>query len=139
MDEKTLQELIAEIRNENAEERSYLKKQNTMMRCLMAVMLGIFVILAIAVIVLVPKISMTLSKADTALTNANTTLTQVNELAKNAETTMSNLDTVLGQSSEGIASTMEKLNAIDFEGLNQSIEDLGNVVSPLSKFFGTFR
>lgn len=102
-------------------------------------MLGIFVILAIAVIVLVPKISMTLSKADTALTNANTTLTQVNELAKNAETTMSNLDTVLGQSSEGIASTMEKLNAIDFEGLNQSIEDLGNVVSPMAKFFGAFR
>ena len=32
----------------------------------------------------------------------------------------------------------EKLNSINFQGLNQSIEDLGKVVSPLSEFFSRF-
>ena len=33
----------------------------------------------------------------------------------------------------------DNINSIDFEGLNKAIEDLGNVVEPLSNFFKKFR
>ena len=35
-------------------------------------------------------------------------------------------------------SLSEKLNIIDFETLNQAIEDLADVVEPLAKFFNVF-
>ena len=33
---------------------------------------------------------------------------------------------------------MKKIEAVDFEGLNSAIKDLGTVIEPLAKFFKKF-
>ena len=38
----------------------------------------------------------------------------------------------------GLAETVEKLNAIDFEALNKAISTLSAVIDPLAKFFKVF-
>ncbi len=39
----------------------------------------------------------------------------------------------------GLEETVNKLNAIDFEALNNAIQKLTQVIDPLAKFFGAFR
>ena len=124
--------LIDEIREENEIERKYLKKQLNIMRILMIAMAGVFLMLLAAVIILVPKAMSTLD-------NANVALEQVVYTAGQADEVLESAGTLIEDSSEGVTAALEKINNIDFEGLNQSINDLRNVVSPLGDFFSKFR
>ena len=85
-------------------------------------------------------------------------LPQLQETAKQAEIVMSNLEIVTSElaqadltgmvenvdalvvtGQEGIEQAMEKINAIDFEALNQAIQDLSDVINPITNFFNKFR
>ena len=82
---------------------------------------------------------------------------QLHDLASQAESVMTNLESVTDvlantdlkimvdnmnslviSSQDGIAQTMEKLNAIDFDALNKAIANLSAVVEPLANFFKVF-
>ena len=54
------------------------------------------------------------------------------------ETTLESVTKLVNDSSESLVTAFDNINSIDFEGLNQAIEDLGNVVQPLSNFFKKF-
>ena len=83
---------------------------------------------------------------------------QLQETAKQAEIVMSNLEIVTSElaqadltgmvenvdalvvtGQEGIEQAMDKINAIDFEALNQAIQDLSDVINPITNFFNKFR
>ena len=87
--------------------------------------------LLVTVAVLVPKITTTLD-------NANVALEQVVYTAQQVDEVFGSVETLVEESSEGITEALENMNSIDFQKLNQSIEDLGKVVSPLSNFFSRF-
>ena len=131
MEENNIKALMNEIREENEIERSYLKKQLNMMKVLMFAMAGIFLMLLVTVAVLVPKVTDTLNSANTALEQIVTTAQQVDDV-------FASVETLVEDSSEGVTQALENMNSIDFEKLNQSISDLGKVVSPLSSFFSRF-
>ena len=131
MEEKKIQELIDQIREENEMERTYLKKQLNMMKIMMVAMLGIFILLLVTVSVLLPKVTQTLDGANQAIVQISDTMTEV-------EGMFDSVDELMNDSKEGITIAIESMNSIDFEGLNRSIEDLGNIVSPLADFFGRF-
>lgn len=139
MEEKNIKTLIDDIREQNEIERTYLKKQLNMMKALMFAMAGIFLVLLISVSVLVPKLVVTLD-------NANVALEQISYMAEQIVFTAEQVDEVLGsakilveESGEGITQALENMNSIDFEKLNQSIDDFNKVISPLLSFFGRFR
>lgn len=139
MEENNIKTLIDDIREQNEIERTYLKKQLNMMKALMFAMAGIFLVLLISVSVLVPKLIVTLD-------NANVALEQISYMAEQIVFTAEQVDEVLGsakilveESGEGITQALENMNSIDFEKLNQSIDDFNKVISPLSSFFGRFR
>lgn len=132
MEELGVKQLIRELREESEKERNQLKKQLNMMRVLMFAMAGIFCILIITLATLVPQITTTLDTANRALEDISYTAARVNEV-------FASVETLVEDSSIGVTEAIEKLNSINFEGLNQSIEDLGKVVSPLSEFFSRFR
>lgn len=131
MEENNMKTLIEEIRTENEVERTYLRKQLNIMKALMFAMAGIFLMLLVTIAVLVPKITITLD-------NANVALEQVVYTAQQVDEVFGSVETLVEESSEGITQALENMNSIDFQKLNQSIEDLGKVVSPLSDFFGRF-
>lgn len=132
MEENNIKALMDEIREQNEQERRYLKKQLDMMKALAFAMAGIFLMLLIAVAFLVPKITITLRKADVALENITYTAEQIDDVFDSAKQLLEN-------SSEGVAQALENMNSIDFETLNRSIDDFNKVVSPLSDFFGRFK
>ena len=132
MEENNIKILLDDIRQQNEVERNYLKKQLNMMKALMFAMTGIFLILLVSVAVLVPKLTTTLK-------NANVALEQVSYTAKQVEDVFVGVETLLEDSSEGVAQALDNMNSIDFDKLNKSIDDFNSVVSPLSSFFGRFQ
>lgn len=132
MEDLGVKELIHEIQKENEVERSYLKKQLNMIRVLMFAMAGILCLLVVTLAVLVPEVMGTLA-------NANRALEEISATAENVNTVFNSVQSLVEQSGEGVSQAISKLNAIDIESLNQSIEDLGTVVSPLSEFFSRFQ
>ena len=132
MEELGVKELIRELKEESSQERNQLRKQINMMRVLMFAMAGVICILIVTLATLVPQISTTLDTANRALEDISYTASRVNEVFASVETQVED-------SSTGVTEAIEKLNSINYEGLNQSIEDLGKVVSPLSEFFSRFR
>ncbi|MGN1332978.1 MAG: hypothetical protein ACI4V0_09455 [Lachnospiraceae bacterium] len=132
MEELGVKELIRELKEESSQERNQLRKQINMMRVLMFAMAGVVCILIVTLAALVPQISTTLDTANRALEDISYTASRVNEV-------FASVETLVEDSSTGVTEAIEKLNSINFEGLNQSIEDLGKVVSPLSEFFSRFR
>ena len=145
MEENNIKTLIDDIRQQNEVERTYLKKQLNMMKALMFAMAGIFLILLISVAVLVPKITATLDYANVALEQVSymaekisTTADQIFTTAEQVDEVFGSVETLVEDSSEGIAKALENMNSIDFKKLNRSIDDFNKVISPLSSFFDKF-
>ena len=132
MEEKKLQELIDQLKEENEIEKSYLKKQLTMLKIIMVAMLGTFLVLLITVVVLLPTASKTLQQA-------NQIMGQISETMIEVEEVFDSVKILIEESQEGLSVAIDSMNSIDFEGLNQSITDLGNIVSPMANLFSKFR
>ncbi|MCR4587340.1 MAG: hypothetical protein K5682_02925 [Lachnospiraceae bacterium] len=52
--------------------------------------------------------------------------------------TLKNFDTLITDAGTDMTGAMEKINSIDIETLNESIQKLDEVVTPMSEFFGRF-
>lgn len=110
---------------------------------LAALILAAVVIVCLAVIV--PKVMTTIDSANEILTQvsetitlADTTLESVTEMSDSISDMGTTMDTFITDNAETVEEVMTKLEEIDFEGLNDAIEDLGDVVEPLANFFGKF-
>ncbi|MBR3607064.1 MAG: hypothetical protein IKL51_05775 [Lachnospiraceae bacterium] len=132
MEEKEIQDLIVQLKEENEIEKRYLKKQLFLLKLSMLSTTGIFITLLMAIIILVPRITTTLTEVNLAIGQISNTMVQVEEVFESVKR-------LVEESEEGLGLAIDSMNSIDFKGLNQSITDLGNVVSPLADFFSKFR
>lgn len=132
MEEKEIQDLIVQLKEENEIEKRYLKKQLFLLKLSMLSTTGIFITLLMAIIILVPRITTTLTEVNLAIGQISNTMVQVEEVFESVKR-------LVEESEEGLGIAIDSMNSIDFKGLNQSITDLGNVVSPLADFFSKFR
>lgn len=78
------------------------------------------------------QVSETIELADTAIENVTQMSLAITDMGNN-------MDTFITENAESVEQIMQKLDQIDFEGLNSAIKDLGDVVEPLANFFGRFR
>ena len=97
---------------------------------------GMLLVMIIAVMVLIPKVSTTLTHINTVATKAETSLGKVDTMTSSVETTAGNLNKLLNDNGEKLTSAVKSISEIDFAGLNQAITDLQSAVSPLAKLFG---
>jgi len=110
---------------------------------LAALVLCVAVVVCLAVVV--PKVLATVDSANEILlqvsdtiTIVDTTLESVTEMSTSITDMGSTMETFITDNAETVEAIMTKLEEIDFEGLNDAIEDLGNVVEPLANFFNKF-
>lgn len=132
-------ELLEKLVKNSAKQLFY-----TRVTTLAALILVAVVIACLAVIM--PKVTETVENANAILAQASETITlvdstleSVTEMSESITTMGTNMDTFITENSESIEQIMTKLDGIDFEGLNNAIADLGDVVEPLAEFFGKFR
>lgn len=99
-----------------------------------------------ALILVVPAIRKTAASADAVIAQASITITLMDEgiggiiEMSEAITEMGqSMDALIEENGDAVSSLMKEVEAIDFEGLNKAIKDLGDVVEPFAKFFNRFK
>jgi len=134
-DNKEVLEYLEQIRD--------LNKKRLQWSRITALLMALFVVLVACV---VPTVLKTLETAESTLVTANEAVIQAQTMMTDMTTTIDTMETTLNavtalvnDSSKSMVDAFENINSIDFEGLNQAIVDLGDVVEPLSNFFKKFK
>ena len=78
-----------------------------------------------------------LTQTQTVLDNLESTTQQL--AALDLAQMVANVDTLVVSGQQSLEQSMDKLNSIDFDTLNQAIQDLSNVIQPLARLSGMFR
>lgn len=113
---------------------------------------ALLALLVIGVLSILPTMFRTLNNANEAMVSATDALKKANNTLDQAQDIMNDLsgaiDTMevslysltsfVDESSVSLKTAFDNINSIDFEGLNEAITDLGDVVEPLSNFFRKF-
>ncbi|MBQ1235614.1 MAG: hypothetical protein IIX72_01435 [Oscillospiraceae bacterium] len=139
MEEKDMREILERLDKSNRQQVRYARLQS-----ILAVLAALcFIGLVVVVGSIVPELMDFASEAESLLGQAEVVLTNLedvtNELAQVEFTKM--IDDVNGlvtSSQQGLEGTLEKINSIDIESLNEAIDGLAKVVEPLAKFFKVF-
>lgn len=99
-----------------------------------------------ALVMVVPALLRTVAGADAVIAQASSSITLADEALTDviemsgAITEMGlSMDDFIAENAEAVSSLMKEIEAIDFEGLNKAIKDLGDVVEPFAKFFNRFQ
>ena len=104
--------------------------------CLGALMLVCCIAAVTAVLRFLPELQETVTQIQGVMGNLEKTTQQL--AAMDFAGMASNVDALVTTGQESLKQTMDKLNTIDFEALNDAIEDLGEVVRRLSGLFNLF-
>lgn len=102
-----------------------------------ALIICLFILMPV-VLSSVAKANDIMEQATQTITLADTALESITEMSNSITEMGDNMDTLIMENAESIETVMKKIEAVDFEGLNNAIKDLGTVIEPLANFFGKF-
>lgn len=100
---------------------------------------GILVVVAIAVIILIPKVTITLDHINSVAVKAEESLANVDTMAADVSNSAANFDKLLAENSKELTESIKEISEIDFDGLNKAIKDLQDAVGPMASFMNKFR
>ena len=156
-EKKELIELLKKVEESNRQQTRFVKIQCILTAATLLCCLVVFIMVANVLPQILPKLNAVTTQLQTVLSNveqvtedlANTDLESmiqgVDSLVGNVDGLVGDVgglvddvDVLVASGQDSLRKTMDKLNAINFETLNQAIEDLAAVVEPLAKFFNVF-
>ncbi len=129
--------MMEQIEASNAGQEKYAKKQYHMSRITAAASVIILGTVLYTASVFIPKVNMTYQNMDLIMEDLQTITSGLAEADINKM--IHDVDNLAVRSQENIGRAMEKLEAIDIDGLNQAIKNLSDVVEPFAEFFNNFR
>ncbi|MBE5829642.1 MAG: hypothetical protein E7305_09305 [Butyrivibrio sp.] len=115
------------------------KKQLFLQRITTLATVGIFVVVLVAMVVLVPKVTMTLTNIDQMVADASSSVENINAMVAEMTEASKNLNQLVNDNTEPLTQAVNNMAGIDFEGLNKAITDLQATVGPMAQFFSRFR
>lgn len=89
-------------------------------------------ILLMKLLAFIPKVESLISQAEVLLADLDIVTKQLSKLELSQM--VENINSLVTTSQSGVEEALEKINEIDFETLNQAVEDLSKVVKPLAEF-----
>lgn len=146
MEEKDMREILERLDKSNRQQVKYARLQS-----ILAILAALcFIALVFAVGSVMPQMLEFADQAQDIAAQAEELLDQAEVVLINLEDVTTELaqveyskmiddvDALVASSQEGLEATMEKMNSIDIEKLNEAIDGLSKVVEPLAKFFKVF-
>lgn len=122
------------------------KKQLLYTRVLAAAAVGMFLIMLLAAVVVVPKASAALSQISDVMVrvqglaeNADSAVTGIQKMSGEVTAVSQSLNEFVTDNAQTLTEAAKDISQIDFEGLNQAIQDLQDAVSPLAKMMNRFK
>lgn len=109
-----------------------LQKKQLMYSRISAVLI---LILVIGLLSVLPAVFKTLAVAQETMNSVNTVFINANDTIVQSQTTLDEVSELVTTTQSELIEATQKLNSIDFEGLNGAIKDLGDVVAPMAEFF----
>ena len=105
--------------------------------CLFALAASLCCVLLFAEVYdMLPQLNGVFAQLETVLANLEQTSQQLAEV--DLQAMVRDVDALVVTGQQSLEQTMEKLNTVDFDALNQAIGDLSDVIEPLAKFFKVF-
>lgn len=118
---------------EKLEENSRKQLIWTRVQCVFSMITGICCVAALVQILRVlPQLEQLILHTDVVLTNLEAITQQLTALDLSEMVT--NINDLVTTSQAGVEEALERINEINFEALNQAVEDLAAVVQPLADF-----
>ena len=116
----------------------YQKKQTTLSCIRMAASTITLIIFVAVMIIFVPKALSTMEHFNATLSNMDTMVSDAGKIVSSAKNAAGSENGLNSENMEGLAEAIQKINSIDFDRLNESINSLADVVSGLSRLTGFF-
>jgi len=143
MEEKDMRELLERLDKSNRQQVKYARLQSVL-----AILAALcFIVLVFSVGSIMPQMLDFAAQAQNIATEAESLLGQAEIVMTNLEQVtqeltelefakmVNDVDQLVATSQQGLEETLEKMNSIDIEKLNEAIDGLAKVVEPLAKFF----
>ncbi len=125
---------------ENSEKQLFYERVRTVVSVITALAM------ICCLVTVVPAILKTAADVDTAVSQVSETIPLAEDAIRGitqmsgAITEMGeNMDDFIMENAETVSGLMQQIEAVDFEGLNRAIKDLGDAVEPFAKFFNKFK
>lgn len=138
--ELKLQELLERIESSTRKQMRYARLQFVFTVAAAAALLAL-VLLCVSVL---PQLEEMITQAETVLNNLESVTTGLANanligMVENIDALVSNVDGLVNTSQTGVEEAIQKINAINFDALNEAIKDLSDVIEPIAKFFKSFK
>lgn len=89
--------------------------------------------------ILVPKVTKTLDDVNAAIERTESLVESAEKSLSEIDGMIANVNTLVVDNTESLEEAVNNLNSVNFDELNQAIQDLGDVVEPLANFVNKFR
>ncbi len=100
---------------------------------------AILVVVAIAAVLMVPRVTATLEHINAVAVKAEDSLEKVDEMTASMEDASDNLNKLVSENGEALGAAVKSMSEVDYEGLNQAIKDLQDAIGPMANFMNRFR
>lgn len=122
------------------------REQLFYIRILTGAFFALFLVVFIAAVILIPRVSETLGQVNSlieeaggTLESANQALTEVSEMSTEITGVSTQLNDFITENAQTLSDAATQISEIDFEGLNQAIQDLQDAVGPFANLMNGFR
>ena len=138
LNEKDAKEILKELLEFEKREARYQKFTSILIFCLVVIM-GIvsFMIVPVAVETL-KTANTTIVMAQDALSKISAEMDNINNMVSSITATSNNVNSMVEANSQDLTNAVKDLSSINFEGLNQAINDLQAAVGPFAKMTRLF-
>ena len=127
-----------QILNELIENQRKLVRQA---RLTSAVNLIIGLVLIAALVTVIPRVrhvETSLSEIDQLVEDAGVLIGNTNTMVEDASVLIENTNTMVTDNTDAVSEAVQKLNDVDFDTLNDAIENLNTAIEPLAGLAGLF-
>ncbi len=100
---------------------------------------GLLATVIVVACILVPKATTTLEYINEVAVKEQETLGEIDKVASSVVESSNNLNKLVEENAEELTGAVKSISEVDFDGLNQAIEDFQTAVGPLASFMSRFR
>ena len=125
--------------NLDAQLNAMTKKQLFWQKVASIGVLGIFVVVLISALIMVPKVTMTLSNIDRVSYQVLESMEDIDKMVAEMTEASTSLNRLVSENADTVSGAVGDLAGIDFEGLNKAIQDLEDTVAHFAAFFRKFK
>lgn len=127
-------QLMKKLEAANAGQEKYAKKQYRMSQITAWASIMILVIVLYTCSIIIPRMDTLFGQMESVMYDVESVTSKLAKADWNQM--IDDMNHLVQTSEKSVQEALDTINAIDIETLNQAIEDLSNVIAPISKLFG---